>query len=306
MTQPIEDYALVGDCRTAALVGKDGSIDWLCLPRFDAPACFAALLGTSEHGRWRIAPVDADVRTTRRYRGDTMILETEFETASGAVLVIDCMPLEENRWDFVRIVAGLRGRVAMRMELVIRFDYGSIVPWVRRTDGSIFAIAGPDTLELRTPVDAHGEGEKTLADFEVGAGRPRSLRHQLSPVARGGAASHRRRGGAAHDREALARLVVALHRAAALAARRRALAADAQVAHLQRHRRHRRRADDLAARAAGRRAQLGLPLLLAPRCHLHAERAAPRPATPRRRSPGASGCCAPSPAAPPTCRSSTA
>ncbi|MEO8836187.1 MAG: trehalase-like domain-containing protein, partial [Caldimonas sp.] len=111
MTQPIEDYALIGDCQTAALVGRDGSIDWLCLPRFDAPACFAALLGTPEHGRWQVAPAEGSKATRRSYRGDTLILETEFETAEGAVRVIDCMPFANGRWDIVRIVEGLRGKV---------------------------------------------------------------------------------------------------------------------------------------------------------------------------------------------------
>jgi predicted dehydrogenase len=170
MPLPIEDYALIGDCHTAALVGKDGSIDWLCLPRFDAGAFFAALLGSPEHGRWLIAP-RADVRTVRRrYRDGTLVLETEFETDDGAVRLIDCMPPKNGRHDVVRIVEGLRGSVAMRMELVMRFDYGSIVPWVRRIDGVQHATAGPDTLELHTPVDTHGEGLKTVAEFEVRVG----------------------------------------------------------------------------------------------------------------------------------------
>ncbi|MEO7056611.1 MAG: glycoside hydrolase family 15 protein, partial [Caldimonas sp.] len=169
MTQPIEDYALIGDCQTAALVGRDGSIDWLCLPRFDAPACFAALLGTPEHGRWLIAPVAA-ATVTRRYREGTLVLETDFETADGAVRVIDSMPFENERWDVVRIVEGLRGHVPMRMELVVRFDYGSIVPWVRHTDDGVIAVAGPDTVQLHSPVETRGDGMRTVADFNVGAG----------------------------------------------------------------------------------------------------------------------------------------
>ena len=170
MPLPIEDYALIGDCHTAALVGRDGSIDWLCSPRFDAGACFAALLGDPGHGRWLIAPA-AEVRSVRRkYREGTLILETEFETNEGAVRIIDCMPLANERWDVLRIVEGLRGRVAMRMELVIRFDYGSIVPWVRRVDGTLLATAGPDTLELHTEVPVHGENMKTVAEFHVDAG----------------------------------------------------------------------------------------------------------------------------------------
>lgn len=170
MPLPIEDYALIGDCHTAALVGRDGSIDWLCIPRFDSGACFAALLGQTRHGRWLIAPAAKVLRTRRRYREGTLILETEFETDAGAVRIIDCMPLSNERWDVLRIVEGLRGRVAMRMELIVRFDYGSIVPWVRRPDHTLLLTAGPDTLELHTPVKVRGENLKTVAEFEVSEG----------------------------------------------------------------------------------------------------------------------------------------
>ncbi|OCB01410.1 glucoamylase [Acidithiobacillus ferrivorans] len=167
MPLPIEDYALIGDCHTAALVGSDGSIDWLCFPRFDSGACFAALLGEPEHGRWLIAPV-AEVRNIRRkYRPGTLILETDFEADAGAVRIIDFMSLSEDRWDVLRIVEGLRGRVAMRMELIIRFDYGSIMPWVQRSGGTLLASAGPDRLELRSGVAVHGENMKTVAEFHV-------------------------------------------------------------------------------------------------------------------------------------------
>jgi GH15 family glucan-1,4-alpha-glucosidase len=166
----IEDYALIGDGHTAALVGRDGSIDWLCLPRFDSGACFAALLGSPANGRWLIAPRDSVSNTSRRYRNGTLILETDFETESGTVRVIDCMPLSNQRWDVLRIVEGLSGRVRMHTELVIRFDYGSIVPWVHRADGALFATAGPDTLELHTPVQTRGEHMTSTADFEIGAG----------------------------------------------------------------------------------------------------------------------------------------
>ncbi len=170
MPLPIEDYALIGDCHTAALVGRDGSIDWLCLPRFDSGACFAALLGGPENGRWLIAPT-APVRGVRRkYRDGTLILETEFETNEGAVRIIDCMPLSNERWDVLRIVEGLSGRVAMRMELIIRYDYGFIVPWVRQSDDTLLATAGPDTLELHTEVAVHGENMKTMAEFHVSKG----------------------------------------------------------------------------------------------------------------------------------------
>lgn len=170
MPLPIEDYALIGDCHAAALVGRDGSIDWLCLPRFDSGACFAALLGDPGHGRWLIAPAGEVLATRRKYREGTLILETEFETATGAVRIIDCMPLSNERWDVLRIVEGLRGRVDMCMELVVRFDYGSIVPWVRRPDHALLLTAGPDTLELHTPVAVRGENMKTVAEFSVNAG----------------------------------------------------------------------------------------------------------------------------------------
>jgi GH15 family glucan-1,4-alpha-glucosidase len=170
MTLPIEDYALIGDCHTAALVGRDGSIDWLCYPRFDSGACFAALLGTPENGRWLLAPSASVLGVRRRYRGATLILETEFETSEGVVRIIDCMPLSDARWDVLRIVEGVSGRVAMHMELVIRFDYGSIVPWVQRADHALRATAGPDTLELRTSVPFHGENLKTVASFHVSKG----------------------------------------------------------------------------------------------------------------------------------------
>jgi GH15 family glucan-1,4-alpha-glucosidase len=167
----IEDYALIGDCHTAALVGRDGSIDWLCLPRFDSGACFAALLGGPGHGRWLIAPAAEVHGVRRRYRDGTLILETEFETNEGAVRIIDCMPLSNERWDVLRIVEGLSGRVAMRMELIIRFDYGSIVPWVQRSGSTLLATAGPDTLELHTEVAVHGENMKTVAEFHVSKGQ---------------------------------------------------------------------------------------------------------------------------------------
>jgi GH15 family glucan-1,4-alpha-glucosidase len=170
MPLPIEDYALIGDGHTAALVGRDGSIDWLCVPRFDAPACFAALLGGPEHGRWQIAPDAEAQRAQRRYRGHTLILETDFETDGGSVRVVDCMPLGNERRDIVRIVECLRGEVALRMELVIRFDYGHVVPWVRKTNGSVLATAGPDTLELGASVPTHGERMKTVARFTLRQG----------------------------------------------------------------------------------------------------------------------------------------
>jgi len=183
MPLPIADYALIGNGRTAALVGRNGSIDWMCVPRFDAPACFAALLGTNEHGRWRIAPVGEVRAVRRRYRGDTLVLETEFDTDEGSVRVTDAMSLVGGtRTDVVRLVEGLRGNVRMRMELVVRFDYGSIVPWVRKLDGALVAIAGPDTIELRTTAEVHGEGMRSVAVFGVQEGEavPFVLNYRLS------------------------------------------------------------------------------------------------------------------------------
>ena len=170
MALRIEDYAIVADLQSAALVGNDGSIDWLCLPRFDSDACFAALLGTRDNGRWQITPEGQVTAVRRSYRPGTLILETDFETGDGAVTIIDLMPISGRGTDLVRIVAGKRGRVPMRMDLVIRFAYGSAVPWVRRIEGGIEAIAGPDALRLSTPVEVHGEELATVARFSVGPG----------------------------------------------------------------------------------------------------------------------------------------
>ncbi len=166
----IEDYGLIGDTHTAGLVGRNGSIDWLCLPRFDSGACFAALLGEARHGRWIINPAAPTTATSRRYRTQTLILETTFETASGVVRVIDFMTPRRGEPDVIRIVEGVRGEVPMEMELVIRFDYGSIVPWVRTIDGHLQAIAGPDAVSLWTTAQTHGKDLTTRADFVVRAG----------------------------------------------------------------------------------------------------------------------------------------
>jgi GH15 family glucan-1,4-alpha-glucosidase len=170
MALRIEDYALVGDCQTAALVGRNGSIDWLCFPRFDSPACFAALLGTPENGRWQIAPVGEMTAVRRRYVGDTLVLETELETKDGVIAIIDFMPIRGVAPDVLRIVEGRRGTVPVRSELVIRFDYGSVVPWVQRDDGGVTAVAGPNALHLRTPVQMHGENLTTVSEFAVRPG----------------------------------------------------------------------------------------------------------------------------------------
>ncbi len=173
MSLRIEDYAIIGNTCTVALVGNNGSIDWLCVPRFDSPACFAALLGTRDHGRWLIAPKSEIKTARRRYRGDTLILETEFETSDGVVALIDFMPIRERmgQVDVVRIVEGRKGRVPMHMEAVFRFDYGHVMPWVTAKHEGLRAIAGPDAIKLRTSVPMRGEDFTTKADFTVAEGQ---------------------------------------------------------------------------------------------------------------------------------------
>jgi GH15 family glucan-1,4-alpha-glucosidase len=190
MPSRIEDYGLIGDCESAALVGRDGSIDWLCWPRFDSDACFAALLGDPRHGRWLLAPKDGNCTSTRRYRGNTLVLETRFETPSGTVLVIDFMPPRHGQAsDLMRLVIGERGDLAMHFELVVRFGYGAATPWVTRVDKGIWsAIAGPDMVVLHTDVPIQGENMKSVADFTVRAGESVSFtltycRSHLTPAA---------------------------------------------------------------------------------------------------------------------------
>ena len=168
MPARIEDYALIGDCEAAALVARDGSIDWLCWPRFDSDACFAALLGDDSHGRWKIGPTDPHARISRRYLPDTLILETTFETATGAVRMVDFMPPRGRASDIVRLVTGKSGEVDMRMELILRFGYGITIPWVTRVhEHTLRAIAGPDMAVLRTPTPFRGEGMTTVSEFKV-------------------------------------------------------------------------------------------------------------------------------------------
>jgi GH15 family glucan-1,4-alpha-glucosidase len=184
MSTPIEDYALIGDCRSAALVSRDGSIDWLCWPRFDSEACFAALLGGRDHGRWLVAPRD-NASITRRYRPNTLILETSFETADGAVVLVDFMPFQGERSEIVRLVHGTRGRVRMHTELILRFGYGAIVPWVTRLESGVLrAIAGPDMVLLRTPVHLKGKNMTTVGEFTV-------MRGETIPLVLSYARSHR-------------------------------------------------------------------------------------------------------------------
>ena len=168
----IEDYAFLSDTQTGALVSRDGCVDWLCFPRFDSPACFASLVGDKENGHWRFFLEENVEATRRRYRGETLILETEIETKSGAVRLIDFMPPRGENPDIVRIIEGVRGKVSMQMELIVRFDYGQIVPWVRRRKQheGLEAIAGPDGLILRTPVETCGKDLTTVAEFSVAKG----------------------------------------------------------------------------------------------------------------------------------------
>jgi GH15 family glucan-1,4-alpha-glucosidase len=171
MALPIEDYGIIGDLHTVALVGRDGSIDWLCLPRFDSGACFAKLLGNEDNGSWRLAPKGAALATHRHYRGDTLVLESEFVTDEGTVRIIDCMPIRQRNPEVVRLVEGVRGTVTMEMRLTIRFGYGQIVPWVRRTNGTLTAVAGPDALSLWTTVETKGSDMSTVAEFTVSEGQ---------------------------------------------------------------------------------------------------------------------------------------
>jgi GH15 family glucan-1,4-alpha-glucosidase len=177
----IEDYALIGDTQTAALVGRDGSVDWLCVPRFDSSACFAALLGDSDHGRWLLAPDGAGLATRRRYRPDTLILEQEWDTETGTVRVTDFMPPRHHRPRLFRRVEGISGRVEMTTEVLVRFEYGSLVPWVTRTDLGIRAVAGPDAVEIASPVHLQGEHLHHQARFSVEAGQQLDFRLQWRP-----------------------------------------------------------------------------------------------------------------------------
>src|SRR3954447_1260003 len=170
MASRIEDYAFLSDLEAGALVGRDGSIDWLTFPRFDSGACFAALLGDRSHGRWLLAPAETPTKVERHYRDGTLILETVHTTSDGEVAVVDCMSPRDGCLEVIRLVEGRRGRVPMQMELIIRFDYGSIVPWVRKVDGGILAIGGPDALRLVTPVEVQGRDMTSVAEFTVGEG----------------------------------------------------------------------------------------------------------------------------------------
>ncbi len=264
----IEDYALLSSTRSAALVGLDGSIDWLCAPRFDSGAMFASLLGDEENGRWRIAPTAAPSQTRRRYLDGTLVLETVFDVEQGQVRLIDLMPLGDGGAHIVRIVEGVRGEVEMTMDLVIRFDGGERVPWVTKVDGGIIAVAGDDAVVVRSPVKMHGEDRRTRATFTVGPGErvPFTLswfpsfddppRIEAEPEL---AATEERwrewSGRCTYDgpwREAVVRSLITL----------KALTYEPSGAIVA-------APTHIAARGDRRRPQLGLPLLLATRRDLH-------------------------------------
>ncbi len=277
MPLPIENYALIGDCHTAALVGIDGSIDWLCLPRFDSGACFAALLGGPEHGRWLLAPAGELHEVRRKYRGDTLILETEFDTEEGSVRVIDFMPLSDRRWDIVRIVEGLRGRSA-HAHGTASCDSTTVpsFPGCTGPQDILLLTAGPDTLELAASVAVEGENMHSVAEFRVNAGGRESFVLNYRP-------SHLDTQSPVDADEALAESEKLWQEWTGRCSyrgrwrgRRGALADHPEGAHVQADRRNDRGAHHLLARAAGRRAQLGLPLLLAARRDVHLECAAAR------------------------------
>ena len=271
MTLRIEDYAVIGDLHTAAIVGNNGSIDWLCLPHFDSPSCFARLLGDRTNGFWQLAPVggaDSIVATRRRYREDSLVLETEFETATGTVRVTDCMPMRDTHPHVVRLVEGISGTVDMHMDMAVRFDYGDIVPWLTSTDGLIRMTAGPDAVALWHRVDPIGHDLHTEADFTVPRRVTLSVHVRLVPLARRSAAAPRRVLRHQSHRCVLEGVVLALYVRGSLSRRGGALAHHAQGAHLRAHRWHRGCGHHLVARSDRGESQLGLPLLLVARCHV--------------------------------------
>ena len=276
MPLPLERYGLIGDTQTAALVGDDGSIDWLCLPRFDSAACFAALLGGPEHGRWLIAPAGEIRARRRRYRPNSLVLETEYDVDGGTVRVTDVMPPRQTDPDLVRVVEGVRGEVRMRMELVVRYDYGYVSPWIRSIDGVWRLIAGPDAIAFTAGqgVEVTREDANVYADFTVKPGERIPFTLVWHRVERGRARTDRRARGDRGHRWLVVRLAASEHGwRGAVARRGRAFLHHLESAHVRADRRHCRVADDVAAGGDRRRAQLGLSLLLAARFHVRAVRA---------------------------------
>lgn len=276
MPSRIEDYALLGDWRTAALVSRDGSVDWLCWPRFDSGACLSALLGTSDNGRWIVSPVDADARVTRRYREGTLILETDFETMDGAVRLTDFMPLAGTGSHLVRIATGLHGSVDMRTELVLRFDYGAFVPWVTRLDdGALRAVAGPDMVSFAPTSRCEGAACEVAAISSFAKVRACA---SSSPMARPNVRTRSRwmRDGHFGKRKPPARVVVPLPVRGRLARARSVVAHRPQGADLcgdgcHGHGCHGSRSDHVAAGTGRRRPELGLSVLLATRCDVRSD-----------------------------------
>ena len=273
MATRIEDYALIGDCHTAALVGRDGSIDWLCLPRFDSSACFAALLGTAENGRWLISPSGKIGHVRRRYRPNTLILETEFETDDGSFTLIDFMLPRQREPNLVRIVKGQVGRVPIRTELTIRFDYGSIVPWVRSTPTGIQAIAGPDSVYIDSAVNLRGENLHTVGEFDIAAGEQKCFVMSWHPSNEEARGTQRSAVFVRRNRALVGRVGIALQLPGAASGVGITFTHHAQSIDLRTDRRNCGGAHHVVARIHRRRAQLGLSFLLAARRHFHAVRA---------------------------------
>ena len=299
MALPIEDYAVIGDRRTAALVGTNGSVDWLCLPHFDSPACLAGLLGTDDHGHWQLVP-DETYAVTRRYVGSSAVLETTFTTGQGVVTLTDLMPRNDDRADLVRKVKGIRGTVRMRHEWRVRLDYGRVRPWVRRStiegEKVITAVGGPDLLVLRGPRLPVADDGSHDDVFDVDEGDELVVLDDLVPVVRrADRARHRPRSGRGHRGRGRA-VGGAVHHRPAAPGGGPPLAAHAAADDRRGHRRDRRGAHDVAARGLRRGAQLGLPLLLAPRRCAHPGLAGAGRIPPRRPTSGGTGCSAPSPA----------
>ena len=262
----IEDYALLGNLQTAALVSREGSVDWCCFPRFDSGACFAAILGGAQDGRWLLAPTSKPERVSRRYRHDTLILESVIETAGGSVRVIDFMPPRARTSEIVRIVEGLTGEIEMRSELVIRFDFGSIVPWMQTFDDDHVAIAGPDALLLSHAGRGARRGSEDGLHVHGLAGRADSVRPHLVSVARAAARGDRSGAGPRRHHGLLACLGRPVRSPGRLPRGGPPVAPRPESAHLRPDRGHGRSADDVASGVDRRAPQLGLPLLLAPRC----------------------------------------
>ena len=211
MSTPIEDYAIIGDTRTVAAVARDGSIDWWCVPRIDSGAVFAALLGEAEHGRWSIAPAGPVTGTHRRYTGDSLVLETEFETGDGSVKVTDFMSPGVEHPTIFRLVTGLSGTVSMHLELIVRFDYGSVTPWAQATGDGLTLVAGSDALRFHSPVPLEGNNLTTTAEFTRRGGPALSLLARLVPDAGGSAPAARWQRRAPVDGAVLGRVDGTLH-----------------------------------------------------------------------------------------------